>query len=374
MEITEASLQMLQDDYGFKTEQGWKNEISSKAEEIISKNSDGLEVRKEPGCADYRITLSIDTVETFNYFITSKMVDMGRAYIIDEVQIKKGADFDAMLSKSIERFGDIADLIKTREEEHPWPARNPRLEITLSPPEVSFQAGKDQSIITVRVFHCNGKLVRLKQPVYFSVETARGKIDTHQGTQGDDGFVTATYNLDPAKGTHPGKDVINVRTNGFCGRRYTKEAEIKIKPYEARLMIEKNPSVCTFENRCVVQIPFKMIETKDPEIYDIKENVSNRISYEQKCAECNEISGTFWAKLNSGKLDLKRNPKRPLTLSFEIFRDNEVLKISCKQPPIIIPRKQQQMDMALRKWPLIDGYSEQIGVFTYTLYLGKASK
>ena len=73
-------------------------------------------------------------------------------------------------------------------------------------------------------------------------------------------------------------------------------------------------------------------------------------------------------------LDMERNPRKPLSLSFEILRDNEVHTITCRQPPLVMPRnKQAQMGMKLYNWPLIDGYSEQIGVFKYTIHLGKAS-
>ena len=154
-------------------------------------------------------------------------------------------------------------------------------------------------------------------------------------------------------------------------------ADNKIKPREGISEIEKTAGelgICNFENRCVVQLSFKMIESKDSENYEIKGGESNRIPYKLKCQGCNVFTGTFWAKITGGVLDIKRNPKNPLSLSFEIFRDNEVHKITCMQPPLVMPRGEQaQMDMKLYNWPLIDGYSEQIGVFKYTIHLGKPS-
>jgi len=219
------------------------------------------------------------------------------------------------------------------------------------------------------------KLVKWHQRVYFSRETSRGTV-TGQGDQDSNGIVTADYKLDYSKGTHPGKDTIKIWTKGYCGREYTTEAVIKIKPHDGILEIEKTAGelgICNFENRCVVQIPFEMIESKDSENYEIKGGESNRISYKLKCQGCNVITGTFWAKITGGVLDMERKPKKPLSLSFEILRDNEVHTITCREPPLVMPRGEQaQMDMKLYNWPLIDGYSEKIGVFKYTIYLGRA--
>ncbi len=380
VEINENSLDMLQDDYGFKTEQGWKNEISSRTEGILKENAEGFEPYKGEDCADFRLVILISEVKSFNYFVTSKLYGMGQGYIIDEVQIRKGADLDSMLSESVGRFGNIEELIKAREDSHPWPARNPTFEVKVDPEEISPKEGSDSSIISVRVFHCNGKLASHKQTIHFSTKTSRGSVDTHQGVgaKSTDGALTAKYKLDYSKGTHPGKDIVKIWTEGYCSRKYTTEAVIKIKPQDGTLEIEKNLSdsgVCSFEKRCVVQVPFEMIESKDSENYEIKGGESNRISYKLKCQGCNVITGTFWAKITGGSLDMEHKPKKPLSLSFEIFRDNEVHKITCRQPPLVIPRiKQQQMDMKLYNWPLIDGYSEQIGVFKYTIHLGKNSK
>jgi len=379
VEINEDSLHMLQDDYGFKTEQGWKNEFASRAEGLLKENAEGFEAYKGPDCADFRLVIRISTVKSFHYFVTSKLVGMGKGYIIDEVQIRKGADLDSLLSESVGRFGNIEALIKAREAAHPWPARNPSFKVTVDPEEISPQEGSDRSKISVKVFHCNGKLAKLHQRVYFSTKTLRGTVKPGQGTagRGANGIVIADYELDHSKGTHPGKDIVKIWTEGYCRRKYTTEAVIKIKPREGILEIEKTAGelgICNFENRCVVQLPFKMIESKDSENYEIKGGESNRISYKLKCQGCNVITGTFWAKITGGVLDIKRKPKNPLSLSFEIFRDNEVHKITCRQPPLVMPRGEQaQMDMKLYNWPLIDGYSEQIGVFKYTIHLGRAS-
>ena len=376
VEINENSLDMLQDDYGFKTEQGWKNELASRAEGVLKENAEGFEAYKGSDCADFRLVIKISEVSSFNYWVTSELYGMGKGYIIDEVQIRKGADLDSLVSESVGRFGDIEALIKAREAAHPGPARNPSFEVTVDPEEISPQKGSDRSKIHVKVFHCNGKLAKSHQRVYFSRETLRGTV-TGQGDQGANGIVTADYKLDYSKGTHPGKDIVKIWTEGYCRRKYTTEAVIKIKPRDGILEIEKTAGelgICNFENRCVVQIPFEMIESKDSENYEIKGGESNRISYKLKCQGCNVFTGTFWAKITGGVLDIKRKPKNPLSLSFEIFRDNEVHKITCRQPPLVIPRGEQaQMDMKLYNWPLIDGYSEQIGVFKYTIHLGKAS-
>jgi len=376
VEINENSLDMLQDDYGFKTEQGWKNELASRAEGVLKENAEGFEAYKGSDCADFRLVIKISEVSSFNYWVTSELYGMGKGYIIDEVQIRKGADLDSLVSESVGRFGNIEALIKAREAAHPWPARNPSFEVTVDLEEISPQKGSDRSKIHVKVFHCNGKLAKSHQRVYFSRETLRGTV-TGQGDQGANGIVTADYKLDYSKGTHPGKDIVKIWTEGYCRRKYTTEAVIKIKPRDGILEIEKTAGelgICNFENRCVVQIPFEMIESKDSENYEIKGGESNRISYKLKCQGCNVFTGTFWAKITGGVLDIKRKPKNPLSLSFEIFRDNEVHKITCRQPPLVIPRGEQaQMDMKLYNWPLIDGYSEQIGVFKYTIHLGKAS-
>jgi hypothetical protein len=376
VEINENSLQMLQDDYGFKTEQGWKNELASRAEGVLKENAEGFDAYKGPDCADFRLVIKITEVKSFNYLITSELYGMGKGYIIDEVQIRKGADLDSLVSESVGRFGNIDALIKAREDMHPWPARNPSFKVTVDPEEISPQEGSDRSKIHVKVFHCNGKLAKKRQRVYFSRETSRGTV-TGQGDQGSNGIVTADYKLDYSKGTHPGKDIVKIWTEGYCKRKYTTEAVIKIKPREGILEIEKTAGelgICNFEKRCVVQIPFEMIKSKDSENYEIKGGESNRISYKLKCQGCNVITGTFWAKITGGVLDIKRKPKNPLSLSFEIFRDNEVHKITCRQPPLVMPRGEQaQMDMKLYNWPLTDGYSEQTGVFKYTIHLGKAS-
>ena len=377
VEINENSLDMLQDDYGFKTEQGWKNELASRAEEVLKENAEGFESYKGSDCADFRLVIKISEVKSFYYHITSELYGMGEGYIIDEVQIRKGADLDSLISESVGRFGDIEALIKAREAAHPWPARNPSFEVTVDPEEISPQEGSDSCKIYVKVFHCNDKLARTHQTVYFSKKTSRGTVDTGQGVQDSKGIVDATYKLDYSKGTHPGKDIVKIWTEGYCRRKYTTEAVIKIKPHEGILEIEKTADglgICNFENRCVVQLPFEMIESKDSENYEIKGGESNRISYKLKCQGCNVITGTFWAKITGGILDIEHKPKKPLSLSFEIFRDNEVHKITCRQPPLVIPRGEQaQMDMKLYNWPLIDGYSEQIGVFKYTIHLGRAS-
>jgi len=377
VEINEDSLQMLQDDYGFKTEQGWKNELASRAEGVLKENAEGFDAYKGPDCADFRLVIKISEVKSFNYFVTSELYGMGQGYIIDEVQIRKGGDLDSLVSESVGRFGNIEALIKAREEKHPWPARNPSFKVTVDPEEISPQEGSDSCKIYVKVFHCNGKLAKSHQRVYFSKKTSRGTVDTGHGVQGSKGIVDATYKLDYSKGTHPGKDIVKIWTEGYCRRKYTTEAVIKIKPHEGILEIEKTAGelgICNFENRCVVQIPFEMIKSKDSENYEIKGGESNRTSYKLKCRGCNEITGTFWAKITGGILDIEHKPKKPLSLSFEIFRDNEVHKITCRQPPLVMPRgKQAQMDMKLYNWPLIDGYSEQIGVFKYTIHLGRAS-
>ena len=376
VEINENSLDMLQDDYGFKTEQGWKNELASRAEGVLKENAEGFDAYKGSDCADFRLVIKITEVKSFNYWVTSELYGMGKGYIIDEVQIRKGADLDSLVSESVGRFGNIEALIKAREAAHPWPARNPSFEVTVDPEEISPQKGSDRSKIHVKVFHCNGKLAKSHQRVYFSRETLRGTV-TGQGDQGANGIVTADYKLDYSKGTHPGKDIVKIWTEGYCRRKYTTEAVIKIKPRDGILEIEKTAGelgICNFENRCVVQIPFEMIESKDSENYEIKGGESNRISYKLKCQGCNVFTGTFWAKITGGVLDIERKPKKPLSLSFEILRDNEVHKITCRQPPLVMPRGEQaQMDMKLYNWPLIDGYSEQIGVFKYTIHLGRAS-
>ena len=380
VEINENSLDMLQDDYGFKTEQGWKNEITSRAEGVLKENAEGFEAYKGSDCADFRLVILISEVKSFNYLVTSKLYGMGKGYIIDEVQIRRGADLDSLLSESVGRFGNIEALIKAREDSHPWPARNPSFKVTVDPEEISPQKGSDRSKIYVKVFHCNGKLAELHQTVYFSTKTSRGTVKPGQGTagRGANGIVIADYELDHSKGTHPGKDIVKIWTIGYCNREYTTEAVIKIKPQDGTLEIEKNLSdsgVCSFEKRCVTKVPFEMIKSKDSENYEIKGRESNRTAYKLKCRGCNVITGTFWAKITGGLLDMEHKPKKPLSLSFEIFRDNEVHKITCRQPPLVIARgKQQQMDMKLHNWPLIDGYSEQIGVFKCTIHLGKTSK
>ena len=377
VEINENSLDMLQDDYGFKTEQGWKNEIASRVEGHLAKNDDDFEAYKGPDCADFRLVISITETESFNYWVSSKLYGMGKGYIIDENQIRKGADLDSLISESVERFGKIEELIKAREDSHPWPARNPTFEVTVDPDEISPQKGSDSSIISVKVFHCNGKLAGVRQIIYFSRETSRGTVDTYMGTGAEStgGALTAKYKLDYSKGTHPGKDIVEIWTEGYCKKKYSTEAVIKIKPRDGILEIEKNSSgICRFENRCVVQLPFEMIESEDSDNYEIRGGESNRISYKEECQGCNEITGTFWARITGGMLDMERNPTKPLSLSFEILRDNEVHTITCRQPPLVMPRdKQAQMSMKLYNWPLIDGYSEQIGVFKYTIHLGKAS-
>jgi len=376
VEINKNALQMLQDDYGFKTEQGWKNEFTSRAEGILKENAEGFESYKGQDCADFRLVIKITEVKSFNYFVTSELYGMGKGYIIDEVQIRKGADLDSLVSESVGRFGNIEALIKAREAAHPWPARNPSFQVTVDPEEISPEIGSDRSKIHVKVFHCNGKLVKSHQRVYFSRETSRGTV-TGQVDQGSNGIATADYRLDYSKGTHPGKDIVKIWTEGYCRRKYNTEAFIRIKPHDGVLEIEKNagePAGCNFEKRCVVQIPFEMKKSKDSENYEIKGGESNRTAYKLKCRGCNEITGTFWAKITGGVLDIEGKPKNPLSLSFEFFRDNEIHKITCRKPPIVIPRgKQQQMDMKLYDWPLIDGYSQQIGVFKYTIYLGRAS-
>jgi len=377
VEINENSLDMLQDDYGFKTEQGWKNEISSRVEGHLAKNADDFEAYQGPDCADFRLVLSITETESFNYWVTSRLYGMGKGYIIDEVQIRKGADLDSLISESVGRFGKIEELIKAREDSHPWPARNPTFEVTVDPDEISPQEGSDSSIISVKVFHCNGKLAGARQIIYYSTETSRGTVNTYMGTGAEStgGALTAKYKLDYSKGTHPGKDIVEIWTEGYCKKKYSTEAVIKINPRDGILEIEKNSSsFCRFENRCVVQLPFEMIESEDSDNYEIRGGESNRISYKEECQGCNEITGTFWARITGGMLDMERNPTKPLSLSFEILRDNEVHTITCRQPPLVMPRdKQAQMSMKLYNWPLIDGYSEQIGVFKYTIHLGKAS-
>lgn len=45
---------------------------------------------------------------------------------------------------------------------------------------------------------------------------------------------------------------------------------------------------------------------------------------------------------------------------------------SCENPILTLSRGEPvQMDMALSNWPLIDGYSNRIGVFKYTLHFDK---
>jgi hypothetical protein len=83
VEINENSLDMLQDDYGFKTEQGWKNELASRAEGVLKENAEGFESYKGSDCADFRLVIKISEGKSFNYFITSKLVGMGKGYIID---------------------------------------------------------------------------------------------------------------------------------------------------------------------------------------------------------------------------------------------------------------------------------------------------
>ena len=63
-----------------------------------------------------------------------------------------------------------------------------------------------------------------------------------------------------------------------------------------------------------------------------------------------------------------------LFLKLKIWRDNEVMFIpTCENPLMTLPREERaQMDMELYSWPLMNGYSKQIGVFRYTLYLEKA--
>ena len=377
VEINENSLDMLQDDYGFKTEQAWKNEIASRVEGHLAKNAVDFEAYKGPDCADFRLVISISETESFNYWVTSKLYGMGEGYIIDELQIRKGADLDSLISESVGRFGKIEELIKAREDSHPWPARNPTFEVTVDPDEISPQEGSDSSIVSAKVFHCNGKPAGARQIIYFSRETSRGTVNTYMGTGAEStgGALTAKYILDYSKGTHPGKDMVEIWTEGYCKKKYSTEAVIKIKPRDGILEIEKNSSsICRFENRCVVQLPFEMIESEDSDNYEIRGRESNRIAYKEECQGCNEITGTFWARITGGMLDMERNPTKPLSLSFEILRDNEVHTITCRQPPLVMPRdKQAQMSMKLYNWPLIDGYSEQIGVFKYTIHLGKAS-
>ena len=375
IEIGKDVLKMIQDDYGFKTEQGWKNEVASKVEKTLKENSEGIEIYKGQECPDFRLNISLKTNESFHYWVTSSLVGMGKGYIIDELQIRRGTDIDSLLSQSVKRFGDIGALIKAREEKHPWPARNPSFKVTVDPQEISPKKGDDQSTISVKVFHCNGKLADFKQEVYFSTETSRGKVNWKQNIPGKNGAVVATYKLDYSKGTHPGTDKIKIWTHGYCKKEYATEAIIKIKPSKGILEIEKTGSelgICHFESRCVVQLPFEMVQSKNSENYEIKGGDSNRISYKLKCKGCNVITGTFWARVTGGVLDLENNPEKPLSISFEIFRDNEIHKITCVKPPIIMRRKKQQyMNMKLYKWPLTDRYSEQIGVFKYTLYLKK---
>ena len=377
VEINENSLDMLQDDYGFKTEQGWKNEIALRVEGHLAKNADDFEAYKGPDCADFRLVISITETESFNYWVTSKLHGMGKGYITDKVEIRKGADLDSLISESVGRFGKIEELIKAREDSHPWPARDPTFEVTVDPDEISPQEGSDSSIISVKVFHCNGKLAGARQIIYYSTETSRGTVNTYMGTGAEStgGALTAKYKLDYSKGTHPGKDIVEIWTEGYCNKKYSTEAVIRIKPRDGILEIEKNSSgFCSFKNRCVVQLPFEMIESEDSDNYEIRGGESNRIPYKEECQGCNEITGTFWARITGGMLDMERNPKKPLSVSFEILRDNEVHTITCREPPLIMPRdKQQQMSMKLHNWPLIDGYSEQIGVFKYTLHLGRAS-
>ena len=265
----------------------------------LAENADGFEAYKGPDCADFRLIISITETESFNYWLTSKLHGMGEGYIIDEVQIRKGADLDSLISESVGRFGKIEELIKAREDSHPWPARNPTFEVTVDPDEISPQEGSDSSVISVKVFHCNGKLAGARQIIYYSRETARGTVNTYMGTGAEStgGALTAKYKLDYSKGTHPGKDIVEIWTKGYCEKKYTTEAVIKIKPRDGFLEIEKNSSsFCRFENRCVVQLPFEMIESEDSDNYEIRGGESNRISYKEKCRGCNEITGTLLGK------------------------------------------------------------------------------
>ncbi len=379
VEITERSLTMLQNDYGFKTVQGWHDEVAATAEGRLRDSAEGFEAYKGSDCPDFRLVLSLSESDSARYFLSTKLVGMGKAYIIDEVRISEGGDLASSLSESVGRIGDIEELIRAREDAHPWPARDPRFEVTVDPEAISPHEGDDTSKISVRIFHCNGKLVPLQQTVYFVKPSSRGEVNTPHATagRGANGTVDVKYKLDYSRGTHPGKDIVEIWTHGYCKKRYTTQAVIRIKPREGRLEIEKNLSelgICGFEGRCVVQVPFEMIESESSENYEIKGGESKRPPYKLSCPGCNVITGDFWARITGGRLDMERKPENPLSLSFEIFRDNEVHTIDCRQPPLVMPRgKQQQMSMKLHSWPLVDGHSEQIGVFRYTLHLGRES-
>ena len=386
IEIHENAMEKMQHDYG-TTGKSLENQIIAEVERLFQGNSEGFEFYSGAD-ADYQLRVQINTIGD-NYWLNTYLQSMSTAKYAEQVYLPEVSDIHSGLTRISAEHGNIEALLKAYEMKHTTPVRDPTITVAVDPDEISAEEGNDQCKITVKVLHCNGEPAyyvntRYSQKVFFKKETQRGKVKStfwksdFVFTQTlKNGVAEANYQLDHSKGTHPGIDKVEIWTYGPRLKIYKTFAIIKIKPSDGILEIEKLSGelpACNFENRCVVQLPFEMIKSKDSENYEIKGGASNRTAYTLKCRGCNVITGTFWAKITGGVLDIKRKPKKPLSLSFEIFRDNEVHKITCRQPPLEIPRdKQQQMDMKLHNWPLIDGYSEQIGVFKYTIHLGRAS-
>jgi hypothetical protein len=386
IEIDEKAMGKLQHDYG-TTGQSLENQIAAEVERLLQGNSEGFKAYSGAD-VNYQLRVQINTIGN-NYWLNTYLESMSTAKYVEHVLLQDVSDIHSGLTKISTEHGNIEALINAYEMKHTTPVRSPIITVAVDPDEISAEEGNDQCKISVKVLHCNGEPAysintQYAQKVFFKKETQRGTVKStfwkndFVFTQTlKNGVAEADYQLDHSKGTHPGIDKVEIWTYGPRLKIYRTVATIKIKPSKGVLEIEKTAGelgICNFENRCVVQLPFKMIESKDSENYEIKGGESNRISYKLKCQGCNVITGTFWAKITGGVLDIKRKPKNPLSLSFEIFRDNEVHKITCRQPPLVIPRGDQaQMDMKLYNWPLIDGYSEQIGVFKYTIHLGRVS-
>ncbi len=302
----------LQADYGPRTEAEWQSDLPLRAEGQLKGASPEFTARQEPGSQEYVLRIRVDFTG-LHYWVAGYLYNATTALIVKMELVKQGVDIYSAVGELISQFGDVLALF-------------------------------EQGALTY--------------------------------TQTDpSGHAHADYRLDRSRGTHPGTDTVKVWTHGQRLRMTRAHAEIKIVSWKGRREIEKSPEMlgmglCTYESKCVVHAPFHIARSDSAKGHEIVGEGPDTIPYRLVCG-ANCLTGDFGAMVVGGSLDAEGETGPTIRVQLKIWRDNEVHFVpTCEQPMMTIPRGERaEMETELYDWPLIDGHSKQIGVFTYTLHL-----
>jgi len=199
----------------------------------------GVSIGQKIG-AEYMAALSVRQVGS-RYVVTSSLTDTDLFIVVARASAEATSEegLGVAVAEQAAGLGDLVTLIHAHEKAYPAPPRGPSLSVTINPTSVTAEDIRDTTTMVAKVTNCAGDPVPGTK-VFFESYPCRGWVlgggesedsgwyGWQYAVTGADGIARATFRLNPAKGTGPGKTTVSVGTDGRGRKDATTRVEIPI--------------------------------------------------------------------------------------------------------------------------------------------------